>query len=67
MMGRRDRDQRQLFYEFNLDEMIPKSHLLRRVDVFVTAVLSDERAAEGILQRANVRECQKRTRQVATV
>jgi hypothetical protein len=23
MMGRQDRDQRQLFYEFSLDEMIP--------------------------------------------
>jgi hypothetical protein len=26
MMGRQDRDQRQLFYEFNLDEVIPKGH-----------------------------------------
>ena len=26
MMGRQDRDQRQLFYEFNLDEMIPPEH-----------------------------------------
>ena len=24
MMGRRDRDQRQLFYEFNLDDVIAK-------------------------------------------
>jgi hypothetical protein len=31
MMGRQDRDQRQLFYEFNLDEMIPTDHLLRRI------------------------------------
>jgi hypothetical protein len=30
MMGRQDRDQRQLFYEFSLDEMIPADHLLRR-------------------------------------
>jgi hypothetical protein len=37
MMGRRDRDQRQLFYEFNLDDVIPKNHLLRRMNVFVTA------------------------------
>ena len=28
MMGRQDRDQRQLFYEFSLDEMIPADHLL---------------------------------------
>jgi transposase len=41
MMGRQDRDQGRLFYEFNLDEMIPKSHLLRRINVFVTAVLDD--------------------------
>ncbi len=31
MMGRQDRDQGQLFYEFNLDEVIPKDHLLRRM------------------------------------
>jgi hypothetical protein len=29
MMGRQDRDQRQLFYEFSLDEVIPPDHLLR--------------------------------------
>jgi hypothetical protein len=39
MMGRQDRDQRQLFYEFSLDEMIPKHHLLRRINVFATAVV----------------------------
>jgi hypothetical protein len=37
MMGRQDRDQRQLFY----DEMIPTDHLLRRINVFATAVLAD--------------------------
>jgi transposase len=41
MMGRQDRDQRQLFYEFNLDEVIPRDHLLRRLNVFATAVLSN--------------------------
>src|SRR3981081_1476644 len=41
MMGRQDRDQRQLFYEFSLDEMIPTAHLLRRINVFATAVLAD--------------------------
>ena len=41
MMGRQDRDQGQLFYEFKLDEMIPKNHLLRRINVFVTTVLAD--------------------------
>ena len=41
MMGRQDRDQGQLFYEFNLDEVISKEHLLRRMNVFVTGVLAD--------------------------
>jgi transposase len=41
MMGRRDRDQGKLFYEFDLDDMVPRDHLLRRMDVFVTTVLSD--------------------------
>src|SRR6201987_1215456 len=34
MMGRQDRDQRQLFYEFSLDEMIPTDHLLLRAEGF---------------------------------
>jgi hypothetical protein len=41
MMGRQDRDQGQLFYEFSLDDMIPTDHLLRRINVFATAVLAD--------------------------
>src|SRR6201998_1148807 len=41
MMGRQDRDQGQLFYEFSLDEMIPADHLLRRINVFATAGLAD--------------------------
>jgi transposase len=41
MMGRQDRDQRQLFYEFSLDEMIPTDHQLRRINVFATVVLAD--------------------------
>ena len=41
MMGRQERDQRQLFYEFSLDEVIPADHLLRRINVFATAVLAD--------------------------
>jgi hypothetical protein len=39
MMGRQDRDQRRLFYEFNLDDVIPRHHLLRRMNGFVTAAL----------------------------
>ena len=41
MMGRQRRDQGKLFYEFRLEDRIPENHLLRRIDVFVTAVLAD--------------------------
>src|SRR6266508_2617660 len=41
MMGRQSRDQGKLFYEFRLDDRIPQNHLLRRIDVFVTAALAD--------------------------
>jgi transposase len=41
MMGRQAADQAQFFYAFNLDERIPKTHLLRRIDVFVTKALAD--------------------------
>ena len=39
MMGRQSGDQASLFYEFRLEDRIPKDHLLRRINVFVTAVL----------------------------
>jgi transposase len=41
MMGRQRRNQGKLFYEFRLDDRVPKDHLLRRIDVFVTGVLAD--------------------------
>ncbi len=41
MMGRRKGDQTSLFYEFRLDDRVPKDHLLRRIDIFVTAALAD--------------------------
>jgi len=40
MMGRRG-EQWSLFYQFRLDERVPKDHLLRRIDRFVTAALAD--------------------------
>jgi len=43
MMGRQTGDQRQLFYLFNLEERIPSSHLLRRINPIVTGVLADLR------------------------
>jgi hypothetical protein len=38
MMGRQQRDQGRLFYEFRLEDRIPENHLLRRMNVFVTAL-----------------------------
>src|SRR3990170_6476087 len=32
MMGRRERGQGQLFYEFSLDEVVPPDHLARQID-----------------------------------
>ena len=42
MMGRRS-EQARLFYQFRLDDRVPKDHLLRRIDRFVTPVLADIR------------------------
>jgi len=41
MMGRRKCDQASLFYEFRLEDRVPKDHLLRRIDVFVAGALAD--------------------------
>ena len=41
MMGRQSADQASLFYEFRLEDRIPKNHLLRRINGFVAAVLAD--------------------------
>ena len=41
MMGRQSGDQASLFYEFRLDDRVPKNHLLRRINVFVTTALAD--------------------------
>jgi hypothetical protein len=35
MMGRQTGDQASLFYEFRLEDRIPKDHLLRRINVFL--------------------------------
>jgi transposase len=43
MMGQQTGGQASLFYEFRLEDRIPKEHLLRRINVFVTAVLGDVR------------------------
>src|SRR5258705_4126766 len=41
MMGRQTSDQASLFYEFRLDERVPKNHLLRRINMIVTVALAD--------------------------
>jgi hypothetical protein len=43
MMGRQTGDQASLFYEFRLDDRIPKDHLLRRINVVVGPVLDGVR------------------------
>ena len=43
MMGRQTGDQSRLFYTFNLDELIPERHLLRRINPIVTHVLAELR------------------------
>ncbi len=32
MMGRLERDQERLFYEYRLDDLVPADHLVRKVD-----------------------------------
>ena len=39
MMGRQTGDQTSLFYEFRLDDRIPKDHLLKLINLFLTHVL----------------------------
>jgi hypothetical protein len=43
MMGRQRGDQRQLFCLFNLEDRIPPSHLLRRINPIVAEVLASRR------------------------
>jgi len=35
MMGRQETDQRRFFYDFCLDDHVPRDHVLRRIDVFL--------------------------------
>jgi transposase len=41
MMGRQRADQGQFFYSFHLEERVPASHLLRKINVFVSKALAD--------------------------
>jgi len=40
-MGRQTSDQTRLFYEFRLEDRVPNTHLLRRINGFVAATLAD--------------------------
>jgi hypothetical protein len=40
MMGRQIGDQARFFYEFRLDDRVPKDHLLRRINRFLSPVLA---------------------------
>ena len=40
-MGRQTTDQGRLFYEFRLEDRVPPNHLLRRINGYVAAALSD--------------------------
>ena len=42
-MGRQTSDQSSLFYEFRLDDRIPKDHLLRRINAVAGPVLDGVR------------------------
>ena len=55
MMGRQDRDQGQLFYEFSLDEMIPTDHLLRRPARTYDEVASTKTMLERTEQRLDLK------------
>jgi hypothetical protein len=35
MMGRNDKPQRPLLYTFNLDDLVPRDYLLRKIDRFL--------------------------------
>ena len=35
MMGHNDKPQKPLFYAFNLDDLVPQDHLLRKIDRFL--------------------------------
>lgn len=51
MMGRKHREQASLFYEFRLDDVIPKDRLLRRINVFVTSALGEAARAVGSVRQ----------------
>ena len=52
MMGSNDKSQQELFYAFNLDEIVPQDHLLRDIDRVLD--LSNLRALTSPLRRLHL-------------
>ncbi len=50
MMGRDEKDQGQFFYAFDLEDHIPKDHLLRSIDHFLDLSGLHDHLALDILQ-----------------
>ena len=57
MMGRQTGDQSQLFYLFNLEQRIPRGHLLRRINPVVTRLLADVRITPESGRRSDFGGC----------
>ena len=57
MMGRQTGDQSHLFYLFNLEQRIPRGHLLRRINPVVTRLLAGlrEKLAPSTARSAGLR------------
>ena len=51
MMGRQTGDQSEFFYLFNLEQRIPRGHLLRRINPVMMRLLAGLREADTLLQR----------------
>ena len=48
MMGRSIRDQEQLFYSFNLEEVVPDDHLVREIAARSRSVVGARRAGAAL-------------------
>ena len=48
MMGRIGQDQGQLFYSFNLEEVVPDDHLVRAIAGVVSPVVGPRRAGAAL-------------------
>jgi hypothetical protein len=58
MMGRLCGDQASLFYEFRVEDRIPRDHVLRRINVSVPPMLGDLRVQNTALRAKLLNNCQ---------